>query len=164
VELYVIIIDSDVNEELKSILHNWAKFVKILSMGIEIHELKPAMKLPDGRWNLDLATIVLPEYFKTKESMLIYLPPNSYGGNHKHPRREAFIGTADLDLLWKDEDGVIHREKMGREGTTLLFIVQPNTPHLVVNTSKTSSALLYELADDLQHDVELVDILKEATV
>lgn len=129
-------------------------------MGIEKYYLKPTVIKDHGKWNLDIADIILPKYFKLRESWLAYIPPGQFGGNHKHPRREAFIGTNNLCLLWQDNQRRIHKEMLGNDGKLYIVIIQPNVPHVVINISKSASGLLYELADDKQHDVEAVNLIK----
>lgn len=52
------------------------------------------------------------------------IPGGEFGGNHKHPRTEAFVGIgSDLELIWQDDSGVKHTERMDDERGLQLFIL-----------------------------------------
>ena len=96
-----------------------------------------------------------------KDTQIVHIGPNSFGGNHKHPRTEWFIAIGPLELTWIDETGEKHTEDMNpSEEHLLLITIPPFLPHVVSNTSDTKSAVLFEYADARQHDVQRVHILK----
>lgn len=101
----------------------------------------------------------VPVPFPVRYKSMIYLPPNTIGGNHKHARQEAFIGSQYLDFAWIDEGGESHRESMVKDGIPILFVVSPHIPHAVINTSKTEQATLFEFADDPILKPELVIVV-----
>lgn len=109
---------------------------------------------------LDLNRLPLPPDFLNSRQMMIVIPPGEIGGNHKHPRREIFISLSDdLELHWIDEKGLTHRQKMKDKNQFYLFNIHPFVPHAVVNRSQSSDALLLELYDEEQFDVELFPVL-----
>jgi hypothetical protein len=122
--------------------------------------IEPAYRKDNGGWNLSTDSLPIPEKFKVKERNLVYIPPGEFGGNHKHPRSEAFVGVGnDLSIVWRDKKGNRHEDKM-MEGVNLyLIIVEPFTPHAVVNRD-SSFAILIELADGVQRDVERSEVLR----
>jgi hypothetical protein len=98
--------------------------------------------------------------FKVKERSLVYLPKAELGGNHKHSRWEAFIGLSDdLQIIWQDKNKKTYKQNMTSKSSLLLFIVYPNTPHVILNNS-SKKAVLLELASDKQKNVEIVNLLK----
>ena len=124
-------------------------------MGIMKISIQPSYRRQNGLWVLNPDSLRLPEDF------IVYIPPKQVGGNHKHPRKEAFIGFGEkLTLLWQDEIGKTNEEKMNPDGQLLLLIVPSNMPHVIRNESTTSFGLLYEFADDIQHDEQRVEIVK----
>lgn len=122
--------------------------------------IEPSYKKDNGLWVLHIDPLLLPTEFHAVEQSLVSIPPQEAGGNHKHPRQEAFIATSKyLMLYWIDEKGEKHEEVMFDGNKLVLFIVSPYTPHAVLNTSINSSALLYEFANDKQHDVEIIKVV-----
>lgn len=116
----------------------------------------------DGLFKIDLNNLPLPSDFLNRHQVMIYIPPMQMGGNHTHPRREIFISLSDdLELHWVDEEGITHIIKMKEENQLYLFDVPPFVPHAIINLSPKSAAVLLELTDDYQHDVEPYEILKE---
>ncbi len=94
-------------------------------------------------YRIDDASVPVP--FAVAYKSLIYLPPDSVGGNHLHERREAFLGSEHLVFVWIDNK---QRENMVQKGVPVLFVVPPQVPHAVVNTSSHEQATLIEFADD----------------
>jgi hypothetical protein len=100
----------------------------------EIIFLKEKYKKENSLWVLDFDDIKVP--FEVAQSSLVYLPPFAIGGNHSHPRREAFLGVGEeLELVYVDK-GVKKKEKMYEKGVLKLFVIPPHLPHAVVNNSK----------------------------
>jgi len=107
-----------------------------------------------------LNNLSLPVDFLNHHQVMLHIPPMQMGGNHKHPRREIFISLSDdVELHWVDEDGNIHINKMKEENQFYIFDVHPFVPHAIINLSQKSAAVLLELADDYQHDVEPYKVL-----
>lgn len=97
----------------------------------------------------------LPADFLNHHQIMLSIPPMQIGGNHKHPRREIFLSLSDdVELHWIDQDGIAHINKMKEENQLYLFDVPPFVPHAIINLSQKSAAVLLELNDDYQHDVE----------
>lgn len=92
----------------------------------------------------------------------MYLEPNAICGNHKHPRTEWFIGFGELTLYWHDENSTIKSINLFEKNKMTIVAVLSHTPHAVVNNSATQFGLLYELADDIQRDIELVEVFSRA--
>lgn len=107
---------------------------------------------------IDPDAVDLP--FEVKERSIVYIPPEAKGGNHKHPRIEAFIGIGEgLIVVWVDSKGKKHEERMNENGNLAIFVMPTNTPHAVVNTSKSQFGVLFEYANESQHDVEMVELV-----
>lgn len=122
--------------------------------------LEPKLRKPNGAFLFHTDELKAKITFEAKESYVIFIPPTAFGGNHKHPRREAFITLSpDLELIWEDELKKIHREMMMKENELKLYIVDPFVPHVIVNRSVTNPATLIEYADKPQYDVVAVDLL-----
>ena len=122
--------------------------------------VKPLYKNENGVFVYRLDDDSVPVPFSVQYKALIYLPPGETGGNHKHTRQEAFLGSPHLDIAWLDEQNNLHRVPMIEDGTPVLFVVSPNVPHAVINTSTTEVATLFEFADDpilKSHPVEVVE-------
>ncbi|NTU73651.1 hypothetical protein HGB07_05820 [Candidatus Roizmanbacteria bacterium] len=127
-------------------------------MNIRKLAIEPTYKKENGLWSLNIRDLLPKIEFIPVEQSLILIPPNQFGGNHKHPRTEAFIGVGRrLELIWKDDEGALHEEAMNEE-KLYLFIVPPFVPHAVINKSSDMDAILYEFADAKQHEVELIEI------
>ena len=126
---------------------------------IEKTPIEPTYKKVNGLWNLRTDQLPLPEGFNVNERSIVYIPSGEYGGNHKHPRREAFVGVGEeLYMIWEDEKSHIHEEKMMDGEQIFMFDVEPFTPHAVVNRG-SGFAILVELATGPNVSVERVDIL-----
>jgi quercetin dioxygenase-like cupin family protein len=122
--------------------------------------IDPSYKKDNGIWVLRIDPSLLPKDFYIAEQSLVLIPPHQVGGNHKHPRKEAFLATSkDLVLYWIDGKGKKHEDIMFGEDKLILYIIYPNIPHAVLNKSNSSSALLYEFANEKQHDVEAVKVV-----
>lgn len=129
---------------------------------IEKYTLDATYTKENGLWLLNVDSPNLPTDFPIRERNIVYIPAGEFGGNHMHPRSEAFVGVgSDLELLWQDDNGQQHAEVMNpdrQDGTLTLFVIQPMTPHVVVNRGK-NPAILIEFADGAQHDVEPANLL-----
>jgi hypothetical protein len=115
--------------------------------------IEPTYKKDNGLWNLNTLLLPLPDNFTIAERNIIYIPGGQFGGNHKHPRTEVFIGIGDLYLIWQDAAGDNHEDKMKDDEQLYLFFVESFTPHTVVNRG-TNPAVLFELADGPNVNVE----------
>lgn len=114
--------------------------------------IEPKYKKENGLYVLDIDSVEVP--FTIKQRQVVCIPAGQIGGNHTHPRREAFIGIGtELELVWQVGD-TIHRTKMNPGGKSRLFVIPPYMPHAVINRAAEGEAVLLEYADDIQHDVE----------
>ena len=128
-------------------------------MTVEKKVIQPAYTKDKGFWVIRTQEYFSEIPFQVAEQSLITIPPGKIGGNHKHPRLEAFIGLGnELYLLWQDEKGELHEERMEDENINL-FIIPSMLPHAVINKSDSAVATLYEYASESQHDVEKVDLV-----
>ena len=129
-------------------------------MKVDIIPIQNVDKRVDALLKIDLNNLPLPFDFLNYHQIMIYIPPTRFGGNHKHPRREIFISLSDdVELHWVDRDGITHINKMKEENQLYLFDVHPFVPHAIINLSQKSAAVLLELADDYQRDVEPYQVL-----
>jgi hypothetical protein len=130
-------------------------------MAIIKKKFKPTYKKNNGLFVINLDNFpALP--FPIKEKSVVNIPPEQMGGNHLHPRWEAFVGIGtELLLIWEDKAGDKHQEQMNKSKELFLFIVEPDTPHAVINQDKNDKGLLIELASEVQHDVEKVELFNE---
>ncbi len=120
---------------------------------------KPTYVKNNGTWVLNLKDIPLPPEFNIAEQSIISIPPKQIGGNHKHPRTEAFVGIGeDLELHWLDEKGSEQKQSMSAKNELKVFIIQPNLAHTVVNNGDLP-AILIEIANAPQHKVEAVPVV-----
>ncbi len=117
-------------------------------MSVQQIVIDPFYKKENGVvvYRIDDTSVPVP--FPVLYKSLIYLPPRQIGGNHKHARMEAFLGSAYLEFAWIDEQGKTHRVPMTKNSEPILFVVSPFVPHAVINTSDTEQATLFEFADD----------------
>jgi oxalate decarboxylase/phosphoglucose isomerase-like protein (cupin superfamily) len=126
---------------------------------IEKYPFEPTYTKDSGLWLLNVDNPDIPGDFTVVERNIIRMPGGKFGGNHRHPRSEAFVGIAgDLHLVWQDKEGEKHTEKMDSESGLQLFVVHSLTPHAVLNRG-TTPAVLIEFANAPQHDVEAIDLL-----
>lgn len=124
----------------------------------QIQPLNPTYKKPDTDvWVLNTDDIPVDKE-SIQDIQLVHLAPGSVGGNHKHPRREWFIGIGDLIFVWLDDDGNTHQEHMHPDGQITLISVPPYLPHAVANVSEDKVGILYEMADGKMKDVEPVKV------
>ncbi|HLD21767.1 MAG TPA: cupin domain-containing protein [Patescibacteria group bacterium] len=102
---------------------------------------------------------LLPQ-FQISEKMVIVLPPQAIGGNHMHPRTEICIALSpELQLFWQ-ENGVLHQEMLFHPGELVAYIIPSHLPHAVVNISRKNVASMIEYANNTQHDVEHIEIVR----
>lgn len=119
--------------------------------------VKPTFKLENELWVLDIDSIVLPEKIHIAEKTIVSIPPQQFGGNHKHPRIEAFIGLGEnLEFLWLDDKKKVHKQPLMQKGKLSLIIVPSYLPHVIVNRSQKTTEVMLEYANEPQHDVEPV--------
>lgn len=127
----------------------------------KIIEIQPSYKKESGVWVLDFDDISLTKDFLLKQRAVVYMPPQKYAGNHKHPRTELFLGIGGgMEFIWLDENNEKHIERMNPDGKILLIQVPPFIPHVTHNNSD-SMGIIIEFADAKQtlQDVERVNIL-----
>lgn len=121
--------------------------------------IDPTYRKANGLWNLETLSLPFPDTFQAKERNIVYLPAGEFGGNHAHPRTETFVGIGqEVYMIWQDDKGQKHEEKMMDGDQLFFFIVEPNTPHAVINRSK-HFAVLVECADGPNINVERVALL-----
>lgn len=125
------------------------------NMEVDITSIREFDERSNGILKINLDNLPLPVEFSNHQQTLIYIPPMQYGGNHKHPRREIFISLSNnVEVHWIDKNGTKYINKM-REGNQIyMFDVHPFVPHAIVNLSKKSPAVISELTNVHQHDVE----------
>ena len=124
--------------------------------------LQPSKKHGNGRWHLYLNQVKFPEEFIPLQDMthFVSIPANTFAGNHKHIRQEVLLGLhPELMLIWQDKAGNKHREDMNPDGELFLFFIPSSIPHVVVNKSQTSSAILYEWTDSESLEKENIDLI-----
>jgi quercetin dioxygenase-like cupin family protein len=106
-----------------------------------------------GFTGFDFDNIKLPDGFQVKEKICFYFPPDDYGGNHSHPRTEAFIAIGDMEISW-EENGEIHTEHMFENEAPKIYIIPPHVPHIIRNLSVSQFGILLEYADGPQTEVK----------
>jgi len=121
--------------------------------------IDPTYRKDNGLWNLETSTLPFPNDFQIKERNVVYIPAGEFGGNHKHPRTEAFVGIGEeLFMVWQDEKGKKHEDKMMNGEQLYFFYIEPFTPHAVINKGQ-SFAVLTEFADGPNTNVERFNVL-----
>lgn len=89
--------------------------------------------------------------FDVQQRSIVSLPPGQIGGNHSHPRAEAFIAMGEeLELHWVDTEGGTHVERMNADSEFSLIVVHPHVPHAIINRATHSTATLLEYASSTQ--------------
>jgi oxalate decarboxylase/phosphoglucose isomerase-like protein (cupin superfamily) len=120
---------------------------------------EPTYKKENGLEVISESSIPFPENFIIKTRSLIIFPPGAMGGNHKHPRKEAFYATGDLTMVWVDKKGKKITESMApRNGKYVLFLTEINRAHTVINRTD-NEIVLVEFANEEQHDVEPIVLI-----
>lgn len=118
---------------------------------VEIFPVDPTYVKDNGLkvFSIDAADTLVP--FAIAERSIVHLPPGQIGGNHSHPRAEAFIALGDgLELHWIDSNNVKQVVPMNPNSELRLLVIPPHVPHAVINTSDHSPANLIEYADAVQ--------------
>jgi uncharacterized RmlC-like cupin family protein len=126
--------------------------------------LTPSLQKSSGRWLLYREDIALPKEFKpiNKKEHFVAIPAKEFAANHKHERQEVLLGLhPDLVIIWQDKKGKKHEEKMNPDGKLFLFFIPPWVPHVVINTSEVSPAMLYEWTDSASVEAEQCDLLSD---
>ena len=127
-------------------------------MTLQKTPITPKYKKENGLTVIDIDKINLP--FEVKEKSIVNIPPGQFGGNHQHPRIEAFIGLSpDLELIYLDENNKKVSVKMFENNQYYLIIMPTNLPHAITNKSKNNFATLFEFASDEQHNIKKINIL-----
>lgn len=124
-------------------------------------KFSPTYKRDDNLVVIYGKSIPLPKKYKQKykESGIVIFPPGAKGGNHKHPRIEAFYSPDNLTIIWVDEKGERHEKSMTpKRGKYLLFITKSNEPHAIINKTKKES-ILVEFAEVEQYGVKGVELI-----
>ena len=130
--------------------------------GVRIIPIEPAYKKENGMFvfKADMYDDLMT--FPIAERSVIYMPPLQYGGNHSHPRTEAFIALGeDAEFHWIDDEGQKHIEPMFQDSKLQIFIVYPQTPHAIINASANASATIIEYASEAQN---LEDVVREQVI
>lgn len=126
---------------------------------IERIELDYTTRRENGLWVVNEDAVTPHLNFEVADRQIIGIPPEAFGGNHRHPRTEAFVAMGgELTLTWEDDEGNIHSEPMHSENGLLLFVIGSMVPHTVHNQGD-QLGLLYEFANEKQHDVEPYNLL-----
>lgn len=126
---------------------------------MEILKFKPTYKREDGLTVIYDPSVPFPEGFDIKIQGVVVFPPGSKGGNHKHPRTEAFYSLNDLTFVYVDENRQKQEVSMAPENDEYkLFVIPPNLPHAVVNRTD-KEVVMIEFANEEQHDVEAVELV-----
>lgn len=127
---------------------------------VNVYKIEPAFKKENGLWCLDLDRIKLPKGFKCLKKYLLYFPPQTMGGNHKHNHTEIFIGLGkDMELHWLNKDGKKQKAKMQPKNTLFAFQISPGTAHAVINKSKKEKGILIEFAAAVPNNLEPVEVI-----
>lgn len=98
----------------------------------------------------------IPVAAQAQDEQIILFAPGTVGGNHKHPRTEWYIAFGDLVLYWLNEAGELNHRHLNPQGSLNLVKIPSFMPHAVVNVSHDHHAVLLELADAKQENVERV--------
>jgi len=128
---------------------------------MKIIKFSPTYKRDDDLTVIYGKSIPLPSKYKQKykESGIVIFPPGVKGGNHKHPRVEAFYSPDNLTIIWVDEKGERHEKSMAPKGRKyILFMTESNESHSVVNNTN-KKAILVEFAEVEQHGVKSVELI-----
>lgn len=126
---------------------------------MEILKFEPTYKKEDGLVVIDDVSVPLPDNFKMRIQSTVVFPAGAMGGNHKHPRLEAFYSISDLTLIYLDENGEKKEMSMApEEGKYKLFVISSNLPHTVVNRTE-KEAVMIEFANEEQYGVEVVKLI-----
>ncbi|MCA9371344.1 hypothetical protein KC726_00435 [Candidatus Woesebacteria bacterium] len=127
-------------------------------MSITQKIIKPSYARQSGLWVLHVHDIIQHIDFVVKETNVIYIPPGVAGGNHKHPRIEAFFAPEEgLELIFQ-EKGTIKKLPMKSDGNLCIFTIAPMVPHAVFNNSKKPLPLI-EFADGPMQDVQKITLI-----
>jgi quercetin dioxygenase-like cupin family protein len=102
----------------------------------------------------------VPVPFEIQETSVVRIPTGEMGGNHSHPRTEAFFVAAGegMELVYLDQNNQPQVEKMSNPEKLLLFVVPPNLPHAVRNTGN-NTGILIEFADAPQENVKPAQVI-----
>lgn len=123
---------------------------------MEVIEFGPTYKTDCNLVVINEDSIPIPNNFRIVDRSLIFFPPGSKGGNHKHPRKEIFYSLGDLTLVYEDKNGKNISVSMGPDaGIFKLFVIDPFLPHAVVNNTD-KELVLVEFANAKQSGVEKV--------
>jgi quercetin dioxygenase-like cupin family protein len=126
-------------------------------MEVTIQSIEPTYRKENGVWVLNLSDLKIP--FQASERAVVSIPSGEIAGNHKHPRKESFVGLGELIFHWVDKEGNHKSEHMNKDGRLFLITVESGVPHAVQNTAKDLPGYLYEHADGPQRDVERVIVV-----
>jgi len=127
---------------------------------MKILYFKPDVPLGKKVETINPQKIPLPSGFNITKIHYSFLAPGVWAGNHKHSRVEIFISYDELLFIWLDKNGKEHKEVMGKtnEGLVKVFVVEPQTPHLIVNKSEKPSTYV-ELCDGKLDDVVKLEMI-----
>jgi uncharacterized RmlC-like cupin family protein len=126
-------------------------------MNIDVIELGSSYRRENGLAALDFDAIKVP--FAAVERYLYRIPSGVAGGNHRHPRWEAFVAIGQgMELIWTDAEGSRHQIMMDAGDNFRMFVIPPYMPHAVVNRAHETGVLV-EWASEKQHDVQRVELI-----
>lgn len=129
---------------------------------IQIIPIEPTYKKDNGMFVFGLSQYDDLIDFPIKERSVISMPSQQFGGNHSHPRTEAFIALgAHAELHWIDDSGKKHIELMNPKSKLQVVIVYPGTPHAIRNNSRSETAIIIEYATESQ---SLEDVTREQVI
>ena len=120
---------------------------------------EPTYQRDNGLSSLDLRHVPAAG-FDVRQQSLVIIPPGEFGGDHRHPRQEAFVALGPGLELLVEVDGTVERHAM--VAGTALWHMPSQVPHAIVNTSDHPVAF-YEMADGPQHDVERCNLIARST-
>jgi hypothetical protein len=126
---------------------------------VKIFKVSPKYVKEDILQVIQLDKLPIPYNIKIKDRSIVQMLPGAVGGNHIHPRIELFIGFGEVSFYYKDGNKIKTLEFGSSLNDIKLLFVPSMMPHAVKNTGH-NWAILYELADMKQIDVERYEVLK----
>jgi uncharacterized RmlC-like cupin family protein len=97
-----------------------------------------------GPWRVQVNDFISTHNLLVTEELLVYFAPDDTAADHTHAQHEILLAhSGDLTLIWRDQEGVRHEEKMlSDNGDLRAFVIAPHVPHLIKNNSPTKTALM----------------------
>jgi uncharacterized RmlC-like cupin family protein len=129
-----------------------------MNKSVNITNIDPLYQKPNGVYVQEIDRIDLPLGFEPVVRHLVTIPKGAVSANHKHPRKEAFIGIGDdLEFTWLDETNHVQTFQMNLDGKLHLIVVDSHVAHAIKNNSQ-SPAVLLEYADRTQKESDVVGV------